>query len=121
AGLAALVRDCPRISDDTVPQLVRDLLAEYQALAQGQRRSAAEPARRPEPADNAEELEEDLKHAQEMLKVRKRRLRVLELQEAKEGANTPAELIIELEDGRSEIAALSKRITGLERRLGRRR
>ncbi|MBI1915138.1 MAG: protein kinase [Planctomycetes bacterium] len=121
AGLAAVVRDNPQISEATVAPLVRHLLAEYQTLAQGSRQPAEGPAERPEAAGNEEELEEDLKHAQEMLKVRKRRLRVLELQEAKEGANTPAELIIELEDLRAEIAALQERITGLERRLGRRR
>jgi hypothetical protein len=54
-------------------------------------------------------------HLKELLHTHQRRLRVLELKQARQGINTPAELIMELEDLQNKISHYQSQLEALDR------
>jgi hypothetical protein len=91
--------------------------SELQRLASSFREGAGPPrAGRtvPQTAPQAAEagLDEEQRHLREILTTKRRRLQVLELQEAKYGIAAPAHIVLEIEDLRREIAEMEARVRG---------
>jgi hypothetical protein len=57
-------------------------------------------------------LDEEQRHLRELIATKRRRLQVLEVQEAKYGIAAPAHIVLEIEDLRREIAELEARVRG---------
>jgi HPt (histidine-containing phosphotransfer) domain-containing protein len=58
---------------------------------------------------------EQIEHLEELRHLHIKRLRVLELKEAQQGPNTPAEILVEIKDLREKIATIEVQLTSMRR------
>lgn len=58
------------------------------------------------------DIGQEQRHLRELLSAKRRRLQVLEIQEAKYGIAAPAHIVLEIEDLRREIAEMEARVRG---------
>jgi hypothetical protein len=86
------------------------LIGSFVEGAEPPRAGRALPQATPQPAKA--DVDEEQRHLRELLSTKRRRLQVLELQEAKYGIAAPPHITLEIEDLRREIADLEARLRG---------